>query len=154
MKALFLLMSVFLVSACAHKSACEKKSTGEQQATSSPSIAQSAISTFLNVPGLNDEQRQKLMEIYRNTYVSANEIRTQIAEHKTTLFKLAATQAYESKQLKNLRDKITALDQRRLVIMYRALEDVQKVVGYGPGKEDLYKHLRDYDSRRQVSQAE
>jgi hypothetical protein len=90
------------------------------------------------------------------TATEGAEIRKQIGEAKTDLFKAASSKAFASKEVTEIKDKITKLDQKRLVVMYQALADVQNIVGFGPDKEELYRRLREYDSPREgrVSRSE
>lgn len=130
---------------CDHKG----KGHGDHAAMSGAGIKQSAVDTFANAPGLTDVQKQKLGDVVSKVAKEGAEIRKQIGDAKTDLFKVASSKAFSSKEVTEVRDKITKLDQKRLAIMYQALADVQAIVGFGPDKEELYRRLRDYDNMRE-----
>jgi outer membrane murein-binding lipoprotein Lpp len=148
-KILAMTILTLLVAACSSE---PKRTELEQQVKAQPAadtpeqIAQRAAEAFSNAPGLTAEQKQKLMVIYSKTYAEAMVIRTEIGQTKSLLFKLIASTSYKSTDVSKLKSKITALDKKRLALMFQALEDVQKIVGYGADKEELYKHLRDYET--------
>jgi hypothetical protein len=151
-KFLALTTSTLLIAACSSEPKAEPKKTElEKQVTAQPAadtpeqIAQRAAESFSSAPGLSAEQKQKLMGIYSSTYAEAMAIRSEIGKSKSLLFKLIASTKYKSGDVSQLKKKITALDQKRLALMFQALEDVQKVVGYGADKEEIYKHLRDFE---------
>lgn len=123
----------------------DEKVKAERPADNPEQIVSRAAETFASAPGLNLEQKQKLATIYTKVYAESMAIRTEIGQSKSLLFKMLATQNFKSSELNQLKNKITALDQKRLNIMFTALDDVQKVVGYGPEKEEIYRRLRDYD---------
>lgn len=123
----------------------EKQAQAQPHADTPEAIAQRAADTFSNAPGLNAEQKQKLTAIYAKTYSEAMGLRTQIGQSKSLLFQMLASSDYKSSEVAQLKKKITALDEKRLALMFQALDEVQKVVGYGKNKEEIYKHLRDFE---------
>lgn len=135
---------------CEHKceGSCDlkHKAQGELKGAPGAEIKKNAADIFMMQPGLTDAQKQKLGDIVRKVSSEGAEIRKQIADAKTDLFKVASSKAFNSKEVTEIRDKITKLDQKRLAIMYKALADVQAVVGFGPEKEELYRRLREYDN--------
>ncbi|HEY8271978.1 MAG TPA: hypothetical protein VIG33_13895 [Pseudobdellovibrionaceae bacterium] len=146
------LLTAFLLGACSSepkKTELERQVKAQPEANSPEQIAQRAAEAFSGAPGLSAEQKQKLMAIYAKTYAEAMSIRAEIGQSKSLLFKLIASTNYKSTDVNQLKKKITALDQKRLAVMFQALEDVQKVVGYGADKEEIYKHLRDFEFPQQ-----
>lgn len=121
----------------------------EQPMANSPEkIAERASEVFTKAPGLTEPQRQKLMMVYLRTYTDAMNIRTEIGQSKALLFKKAADVNYKSNEIEILKKKIVDLDQKRLNIMFKALSEVQEIVGYGKDKEQIYKHFYDYEVPR------
>lgn len=123
----------------------DQKVQAQPEASSPTEILNRAAETFAKAPGLTPEQREKLSAIYGNTYMEAINIRKEIGQSKSLLFEMVASKDYNSKEVNKLKQKIVSLDQKRLTVMFKALEDVQKVVGYGKDREEIYKHLRDYE---------
>jgi hypothetical protein len=123
------------------------KIAAEKPADTPDEIAQRGASTFISAPGLSDAQRQKLMEVYTRTYFGAENIRTQIGQAKSLMFKMIAKQNYKSKEMQTLKTKIVGLDQSRLQLMFQALADVQAIVGYGNDseKEKIYQHFEKFE---------
>jgi Spy/CpxP family protein refolding chaperone len=115
---------------------------------SQESIAKRAIEAFTSSPDLTADQKQKLAAIYSKTYAEAFQIRQQMAEEKSNLFRMLAKVDYKSKELEQAKKRIVDLDQKRLRLMFDSLEQVQKIVGRGEDKEKIYRHLRDYEIRQ------
>lgn len=117
----------------------------EKPANTPEEIAQRAAEVFSTAPGLTGEQRKKLYALYLKTYEEARVIRKEIGQMKSLLFKEAAIKKFASKEVNELTSRIVQADQRRLNVMFAALEEMQKIVGYGDDKKELYEHLRNYD---------
>ncbi len=152
MKHLFLL-TILLVTSC--NSATKKQEAeidqqvSQQQPANTPEqIADRASETFSRAEGLTEPQRQKLIMIYMHTYTQAMEIRNEMGKSKVLLFKKAADVNYKSNEIEILKKKIVDLDKKRLNLMFKALAEVQDVVGYGKDKEQIYKHFYDYEIPR------
>lgn len=127
------------------KSELDQKIQSEAPANTPEAIAQRAAETFAGAPGLTEAQKSKLMEIYINTYTDARSIRTEMGQAKSLLFKTISTKDYRSRDVQVLKEKIVKLDQARLKLMFKALEDVQKVVGYGEEKSPLFEHFENFE---------
>ncbi|WP_374028012.1 hypothetical protein ACES2J_04225 [Bdellovibrio bacteriovorus] len=94
---------------------------------------------------MTTEQRTKLNALYLRTYADSRQIRKEIGQMKSLLFKEAATKKFKSKDINELTSRIIDADQRRLNLMFRALEEMQTIVGTGEDKKELYEYLRQYD---------
>ncbi len=141
------------LAACASSGAKSDSEMDQKVSTQAPAntpeqIRDRAAETFANSQGLNPEQKAKLTVIYQKTYGEAMTIRKDIGQSKSLLFEMIATKDYKSKEVEALKQRIIALDYKRLDVMFKAMADVQAVVGFGKGTEDIYKHLRDYEMPR------
>lgn len=144
------LLMVSVTMGCASKKTTEnpeldQRVRGEPTANSPEAIAHRAGQVFSSAPGLSPEQKMKLSDIYTHVYLEALSIRTEIGQSKSLLFKLVSSKDFKSKEVDQLKKKIVALDHRRLDIMFKALDDVQKVVGFGDDKGEIYQHFRQYE---------
>ncbi len=152
-KSLFvaLAISALTLSACSTTTKSEeqiltKKIQAQPVADTPEQIADRAAEAFSSAPGLTEEQRQKLMAIYSHTYAESMSIRKEIGQSKSLLFKTISTADYKSSEVKSMKKRITELDQKRLALMFKALEDVQTVVGRGSDKENIYRHLHNFET--------
>lgn len=146
--------------ACAHKKkSCSPSDAHEPPETTlsknetsnlnpAEEIASKGAAEFVNSSALNPEQKQKIMLIYSRVYMDAASIRKEILQAKSEIFKMIANLKHNSKEINTLKNKIIRLDKQRLDIMFKALKDVQDVVGYGPDKEDIYRHFYDFEIPR------
>ncbi|MFM6928925.1 MAG: hypothetical protein ACKOX6_10710 [Bdellovibrio sp.] len=144
----FALTAVLFTTACAnmHKDASlDQRINAEPRADTPTEIAQRAADTFANAPGLNADQRQKLNKLYLRTYAEASAIRSEIGKMKSLLFREASQKKFKSNDINELTRRIVDADQRRLNVMFRSLEEMQEIVGYGADKQELYEYLRNYD---------
>ena len=123
----------------------DKKIAEERPAQSPDDIARRGAMSFITAPGLTQDQRQKLMEVYTRTYLGAEAIRGEIGQSKSLLFKMIAKNSYKSREMEQLRNKVVALDQKRLQLMFQALEDTQSIVGYGGDTEQFYRHFESHE---------
>lgn len=152
MKVKFLILTVAVVGgltsmgcATGEDKAMEKQVQAEPTPHGPDAIAARGAQTFLQAPGLTDEQRRKLLEIHTRVYAENSEVQAEIGKAKSLLFKSMISEKYDAALVSNLKKKIVNLDQRRLKIMFGALEDVEKVVGRGPDKEPIYRRFYDHD---------
>ncbi len=143
--AISLTVTIGCSSAATNSGALDKKIASEKSAQTPDEIAKRGATNFISAPGLSEQQRQKLMDIYIRTYLGAEEIRGQIGQAKSLLFKMIAKNSYKSKEMEELKAKVVGLDQKRLQIMFQALSDVQDIVGYGGDKEHFYRHFEMYE---------
>lgn len=127
----------------------------ERQAANQPNnpIARRAAEDFIGMKGITPDQRARLITIYLSTYDQALKIQKEITTSKIKLFDVISSTSYSSGTVETLKQKIVDLDQTRLVIMFKALADVQDVVGYGKDKEPLYKHFYDFEHPRNDNQS-
>lgn len=150
MKTKLLLISLIALAGCKSSEKAEQqtlpdKIQSEKPADTPEKIAERAAQTFINAPSLSDDQKQKIMQIYVRVYNDARKVREDIGKSKSLMFKMIATKDYDSKEVNDLKNHIVGLDQKRLLIMFKALEDVKKVVGSGKEKEEIFKHFYDYE---------
>lgn len=117
----------------------------EPPAESPEAIANRGAEAFIQSPQLSQDQKRKVMKVYLDTYHEAMRIRGEIGKSKSLLFKLAATKKFESKEIGELKTYIVKLDQERLAVMFKALKDVQDIVGTGPDREELWKRFQDFE---------
>lgn len=153
LKSLSIVGLVLITTACTSQQKAEEKQLNQNIQAQKPAdtpeqIADRAAMAFSNVEGLTPEQKLKLSNIYKNVYLESMKIRREIGQSKSLLFMTLAKVDYKAKDITNLKKKIVELDQRRLNLMFEALDDVQNVVGRGVEAEKIYKHLEDYEMPR------
>lgn len=124
----------------------EEQVQAQPEANTPEAIHARVVEAFDQAPGLTNEQKGQLSAIYNRTFSEAMMIRKEIGQSKSLMFELLATKDYRSKDVELLKKKITQLDQKRLNLMFKSLDDVQKVVGYGKDKEEIYRRLRDLNN--------
>jgi hypothetical protein len=148
-KNLILSVSLLMGTACATPSADHRKLDAdvraEPTANTPDAIAERGAHAFIDAPGLSDGQKEKLLGVFNQTYASAMTIRKDIGQSKSLLFKLVASKDFKSKEVEDLKKRIVDLDQKRIKIMFKALADVQAIVGTGDDKEEIYKHFYDFE---------
>lgn len=120
----------------------------QQPADSPEQIMERASLAFSNAPGLTPDQKAKLSGVYSRVYVESSAIRRELGQAKSLLFMTIAKIDYTDREVVNLKNRIVKLDQRRLNIMFKALEDVQKIVGRGVEAEKIFKHFEDHEMPR------
>ncbi|MGZ3725926.1 MAG: hypothetical protein ACXWQQ_08995 [Pseudobdellovibrio sp.] len=125
-----------------------KEIRAQQPADTPQEIMERASLAFANAPGLTPDQKVKLGAIYSQVYTDATAIRREIGQAKSLLFSKLASVDYTDKEISSLKNRIVKLDQRRLDLMFKALDDVQEVVGHGEAAEKIYKHFEDYEIPR------
>lgn len=150
LKIIISLTLAFALSACSTKETTEDRIlTGkvkEQEPADTPQqIAMRAAEAFTGSPELTAEQKMKLHAIYTRVYAESMQIRRDIGQSKSLLFMTVAKSGYKSSEVSKLKKKIVDLDQKRLKIMFQALDDVQKIVGKGVEKEQIYKHFYEHE---------
>lgn len=149
---LFLLPLVFgLVTACAstpseEENALAREAAKQENIKTPEQMLNRAAESFSNIEGLPAGDREKLASIYTKTYLDSVSIRKEIGQHKALLFKTLARKDYKQNDVKMIKDKIVSLDQKRLDVMFKALDDIQGVIGKGsPAADEIYKRLERYE---------
>ena len=105
-------------------------------------IALRAAEIFSGSPNLTTEQKDKIHTIYTNVYDESMSIRREIGQSKSLLYETLVKPDYKSTEINSLKKRIVGLDKKRLDIMYKALDDVQKIIAQGAtDKERMYKQL-------------
>lgn len=126
-------------------SASGSKSNQEHCRPTAEQILSQAEQIFSKSKDLTNEQKQKLKVVYTRTYDSAQSIQQEIRESKSQLFKTLATKDYRAKDVEDLKERLVALDKNRIDLMFDALDQVQLIVGNGTHREELYKHIFDFE---------
>lgn len=98
----------------------EQKTAAEPRVGGKSTIARKAAEDFIGMKGITADQRVRLMAIYITTYDQALQIQKDITANKLRLFDLISTTASSSAAVDRLKQKIVDLDQKRLVIMFKA----------------------------------
>lgn len=128
------------------QAALDKSTKAEAPIHSPEQMLQRAAASFSNIEGLSTEDKIKLTEIYTSTYVGSMNIRKEIGQSKSLLFRTLAKKDYKDSEINALKNKIVKLDQKRLELMFKTLDDVQKIVGKNtPASRKIYEHLEKYD---------
>ncbi|KYG67986.1 hypothetical protein AZI87_01570 [Bdellovibrio bacteriovorus] len=123
----------------------DRKIQEEKPANTPEDIVQRAADVFSSAPNLTEDQRIRLNRLYLKTYADSMQIRKEIGQMKSLLFKEAAIKKFKTGDVNQLTQRIVAADNRRLNIMFKALEEMQSIVGYGEDKQELYEYLRNYE---------
>lgn len=143
---------VLMIAACASSktkkedAALNAEVQAQAPADTPDQIMQRASYAFANAEGLTPEQKIKLGAIYSRVYTEGMSIRREIGQSKSLLFSVLAKVDYKADEITKLKKKIVDLDQKRLAIMFTALEEVQAVVGKGEQAAKIYKHLEHYEN--------
>lgn len=143
---------ILVSSGCANHPPVEETKQGQQAeeqmvAQKPQAAAVNVAAIFANAPDLTDEQKQKLQAIHANVYEEAMAIRGEINENRSLLYNTLVMSDYSSAEVNNLKKKIVSLDKKRLDVMFKALKDVQKIVGRGKDKVNIYGQLLDDEKR-------
>ncbi|MFP5519654.1 MAG: hypothetical protein ACLGGX_07100 [Bdellovibrionia bacterium] len=124
----------------------EQNIKAEEPVATPQQMLERAATSFSSIEGLSKEDQGKLAEIYTRTYMDSMSIRKDIGQSKSLLFKTLAKKDHKDSDIKKLKARIVELDQKRLNIMFKALDDVQKIVGKNtPASEKIYEHLERYE---------
>jgi len=95
---------------------------------------------FLKAPGLTNDQRQKLEEVLTRTMSEAGKIKMEIASQKVDFFSALVDGKNDNKKINQIKKKIVQLDTQRLNVMFKSLDEVQKIIGKNP---EAAKYLHD-----------
>lgn len=134
---------------CASKSTknneLDRKVRSEPRISSPEEIASRAVEILSNAPGITFEQKTKLSNIYTQAYLENYDIRTEIGQSMSLLFKYAAQKDFKSPDVAKLKNKIKELNDLRIKKLWSSFDQIQAVVGYGSDKEETYKYFEYYD---------
>ena len=146
-----ILPALVLLAACGSAEKKEEAAVNVQVQAQPPAdtpeqILARAAQTFSTIEGLEPAKQEKLRETYTRVYTDSMNIRREIGQSKSLLFATLAKPDYKASEISKLKKKIVALDEKRLSLMFKALDDVQTIIGKGPGREELFKRLERYET--------
>ncbi|MBY0555446.1 hypothetical protein K2P97_13015 [bacterium] len=149
-KKLLLVISSLTLAACSSTKKEREQELALQVKMQEPAdtpdqIMHRAAIAFSNADGLTAQQKWMLSDIYSRVYTESMRIRREMGQSKSLLFMTLAKVDYKSSEIDALKKKIVELDQKRLKLMFDALDDVQRIVGKGIEAEKIYKHFQDYE---------
>lgn len=120
-----------------------KKASHENKASEAKeeqsNIAQIGHDAFMKAPGLTEAQKIKLSDVMKTTFSDAQKIKIEIANQKIDLFDAITNPTAKDTDVQNIKKKIADLDQKRLALMFKSLDEVQKIIGKNP---ETGKYLR------------
>ncbi|MBK9323522.1 MAG: hypothetical protein IPM97_11375 [Bdellovibrionaceae bacterium] len=140
-----------LIAACGSAEKKEETTVATQVQAQPPAdtpeqILARAAQAFSTIEGLEPAKQDKLRETYSRVYTESMSIRREIGQSKSLLFATLAKPDYKASEITKLKKKIVGLDEKRLALMFKALDDVQAIIGKGPGREELFKRLERYET--------
>lgn len=148
-KTYILVLSALILTACAttkkEEAELALKIKMQEPANTPDQIVHRAAVAFSNADGLTAQQKWMLSDIYSRVYTESMRIRHEMGQSKSLLFMTLAKVDYKSSEIDAIKKKIVELDQKRLKLMFDALDDVQRIVGKGIEAEKIYKHFEDYE---------
>jgi hypothetical protein len=114
--------------------ATEPTAPGPTSSATTPDNCESSLEkighdAFMNAPGLTEAQKIKLGQIMKATYAETQKIKFEIATNKVDLFDAITSPLAKASDVNTLKKKLTELDKKRLALMFKSLDEVQKVIG-------------------------
>lgn len=132
----------------------QAKPAEEPAAGALGSIAAHGVEAFMLSEKLTKEQKEKLLEIHGRTFRDSTQLRKDLAQAKVELFKTIAKGKYKSSEIDKIKKRIIDIDQKRLQIMFKALEEVEAIIGHGVDAEEIYRRFYDFDRPRHYDVSE
>lgn len=110
-------------------------------------IATIAHNAFANAPGLTEAQKIKLTEIMKDTFTQSQKLKMTMAQYKVDLFDALTNPTKTDKDVNLIKKQIVKLDKQRLDVMFKSLDQVQKIIGKNPKtgeymKKIMYEHIK------------
>lgn len=84
---------------------------------------------------LSDDQKNQFRELQTRMMVETAQNRDDTSKLKGVLFETLASPQYDRSKVEEIKRRLVKLNQARMENMFRALEEVQKIVGYLPPRE-------------------
>jgi len=141
-----LLLSVLGLVSCASEDKAttvemDKKVAAQPVITDRAGMASTAHAAFKNAPGLTDAQKIKLDEVLTSTFIEAAKLRAEFGKTKGALFEALVSPTGTKKEVNVLKKRLVSLDQKRLDIMLKALEDTEKIIGKNPKTAEYFQRI-------------
>lgn len=128
---LMAVLSVALISGCAHKSTEKTVDTKvEQESVKTHAELQDQTDKLLaNSPNLSAEQRQKLSELRDSVRKENREMYTESMKLRSVLLKDVFAKDYNKKEVAAVEKKIRKLENKRLDNLFDAVDKANKILG-------------------------
>ena len=131
MMTIFALVGIFVLSSCAHsEKKLDEKVAQEKHIQTREELRAIAINTIQTAPGLNDEQRQKLLELRAATQASFDQIRGDTYKLEEALVRdVITTNDYNRNEVTLIKKRLGKLSDKRLSILSAAVDGASKILG-------------------------
>lgn len=132
-----------IISSCAHNKATEQKIENEIKNVTSPqtkSIAET-VKEQIATSNLSAEQKQKLVELEEKAHAEHLAITDEIERTKVVMIQTVLEPKMNQKEFSILKNKIIALDKKRLANGFKNAAEVRKIIAPSATSEDrlIYK---------------
>lgn len=143
-----LLATVLLLPACASQQA-EKKVDEEVRQESGvfnqQEIAEKSHDIILNHPTLTDKQRAEMRELFAEVYRKNIVLRSEIGKLKGVFFKTLFSRDKKDAEMKVLKKRLLAANEKKMDLMLDALDKAYKILGKDGDPQHFERLFRELD---------
>ncbi len=148
MRYLALLSSILLLPACASYKA-EKKVDEELRQEpgvfSQAEIAEKSHDIILNHPSLTDKQRSEMRELFGEVFRKNIVLRSEIGKLKGVFFKTLFSRDRNEAEMKVLKKRLLAANDKKMNLMLDALDKAYKILGKEGNPQQFERLFRELD---------
>lgn len=148
MKYLMLLATVLLLPACASQQAETKVNEELKQEPgvfNQAEIAEKSHEIILNHPSLTDKQRGEMRELFAEVYRKNIVLRSEIGKLKGVFFKTLFSRDRKEAEMKVLKKRLLAANEKKMELMLNALDSANKILGKDGNPQQFERLFRELD---------
>lgn len=135
------LAAALIISSCAHNNATEKKVEAEIKEVPASQTIAATIKEQIAASSLSAEQKEKLMALEEKAHAEQAAITDELERTKIVMIQTVLEPKMSQKEFNILKNKITALDKKRLANGFRNAAEVRKIIAPKATSQDrmIYK---------------
>lgn len=148
MKKFAFIATAFLLSACAAQQAenkVDEKVRQEPGVFSQQEIAEKSHDIILNHPTLTDKQRAEMKELFAEVYRKNIVLRSEIGKLKGVLFKTLFSRDRKDAEMKVLKKRLLAANEKKMALMLDALDKAYVILGKDGDPQHFERLFRELD---------
>lgn len=126
------LIMTALMSACASQEVKKEVTNKADQETATlvpGEIAEKGRKAIMESKSLSADQKEKMMTLMNNTHAEILNIKQETGKLKAVLFKDLMAGQSTNAEVKEIKKRITKLEQQKMNLMFSSLDEAQKIIG-------------------------
>lgn len=124
------IVGILTLAGCSHSAskAVDDRIAAEPQHSTAAEIHATGLEAIEKTPGLSDEQKAQIKQLFNDVSAESAQIRGEMGKLKGVLFKEMLKPKSKASEVRELRKRLLAVNNRKMVLMLEAMGKVERIV--------------------------